>query len=144
MALSRQLLIIDEAHASDPYMTEVIRTLVRRQLDLGGHALLMSATLGESLRAELEGRPRMGFAAARATPYPAVNGQIVVAPAVVSTLSIRTFWSALAQVIACVRAGGCPLVIRATVTAAIETYTEPRAAGIPTLPHHSRYADVDR
>lgn len=79
-ALSRQLLIIDEAHASDPYMTEVIRTLVRRQLDLGGHVLLMSATLGESLRAELEGRPRMGFAAARAAPYPAVNGQIVVAP----------------------------------------------------------------
>lgn len=139
VALSRQRLIIDEVHASDPYMTEVIRTLVRRQLDLGGHALLMSATLGESMRAELESRPRMGVAAARAAPYPVVNGLAVAA-----ALSIRTAAAALAQVSACVRAGGCALVIRATVGTAIETRMALRAAGIPTLPHHSRYADVDR
>src|SRR5258706_9083977 len=52
--LARQLLVIDEVHASDPYMSEIITHLVNEHLALGGYALLMSATLGEALRAKLE------------------------------------------------------------------------------------------
>ena len=55
--LSRSLLIIDEAHASDPYMTEIIASLVDRHVSLGGYVLLLSATLGEAMRARLLGRP---------------------------------------------------------------------------------------
>ena len=45
-ALSRSLLVVDEVHASDTYMTEVLQIVLRNHLSVGGHALLMSATLG--------------------------------------------------------------------------------------------------
>jgi CRISPR-associated endonuclease/helicase Cas3 len=48
--LSRSLLVIDEVHAADPYMTEITRALVQRHTRCGGHALLMSATLGSSAK----------------------------------------------------------------------------------------------
>jgi CRISPR-associated endonuclease/helicase Cas3 len=40
-ALSRSLLVIDEVHASDRYMTEIQGHLLRMHLDRGGHAMLM-------------------------------------------------------------------------------------------------------
>lgn len=52
-ALSRQLLVVDEVHASDAYMTRLTEALLDRHLSLGGHALLMSATLGSSARHRL-------------------------------------------------------------------------------------------
>lgn len=143
-ALSRHLLVIDEVHASDPYMLEIVRSLVRRQLDVGGHVLLMSATLGEVLRAELEQRPRVSLAQALAAPYPAVNALPVTAPPVSSSLRLADYATALSAVEACVRNGGCALVIRSTVDTATETYQELVSAGIPAMLHHSRYADVDR
>ncbi|WP_146176206.1 hypothetical protein [Rhodovulum kholense] len=45
-ARSRALVVIDEVHASDACMTEVQLAMVRSHLALGGHAMLMSATLG--------------------------------------------------------------------------------------------------
>ncbi len=50
-ALLRHLLVVDEVHASDVYMTEMLLELVRRQLECGGYVLLMSATLGSAMRA---------------------------------------------------------------------------------------------
>lgn len=49
-SLARSLLIVDEVHASDAYMTEVLSTLLHGHLAIGGHALLMSATLGATAR----------------------------------------------------------------------------------------------
>ena len=49
-ALLRSLLVVDEVHASDPYMSALLRQVVARQLTAGGHVLLMSATLGSSAR----------------------------------------------------------------------------------------------
>ena len=51
-ALSRNLLVIDEVHASDAYMRHVQTALLRQHMALGGHAMLMSATLGAVARAE--------------------------------------------------------------------------------------------
>jgi CRISPR-associated endonuclease/helicase Cas3 len=45
--LSRHLLVVDEVHASDPYMAALTRGLIERHLSLGGRALAMSATLAE-------------------------------------------------------------------------------------------------
>ncbi|MFM2004778.1 MAG: CRISPR-associated helicase Cas3, partial [Pseudomonadota bacterium] len=143
-ALSRHLLIVDEVHASDPYMTEVVRSLVRRHLDLGCHALLMSATLGESMRAELQGRPRLDFKQAAAVTYPAVNDAVVAAPAAASQLILEDYASAMSRLRDCVLQGGCALMIRSTVSSAIATYQELQAAGVPAMLHHSRFADVDR
>lgn len=79
-ALSRSLLVVDEAHASDAYMTELLRALLRDHLAVGGHALLMSATLGSAARAALtDHRPRTErtelppLAAMEAIPYPALT-----------------------------------------------------------------------
>ena len=49
-ALARSLLVVDEVHASDAYMAEVLRSVLHSHLELGGHALLMSATLGSEAR----------------------------------------------------------------------------------------------
>ncbi len=55
-ALARSLLVVDEVHASDAYMTRVLREVLRGHLELGGHALLMSATLGSVARDRLTAR----------------------------------------------------------------------------------------
>jgi CRISPR-associated endonuclease/helicase Cas3 len=52
-ALLRQLLVVDEVHASDRYGEALLTTLLRDHLAAGGHALLVSATLGSASRARL-------------------------------------------------------------------------------------------
>lgn len=52
-ALLRHLLVIDEVHASDAYMQRIREEVLDRHLDAGGHALLLSATLGGEARARL-------------------------------------------------------------------------------------------
>ena len=78
--LARNLLVVDEVHASDTYMTEIIRALLAAHTGAGGYALLMSATLGSTAqekwlrpgqrRADGQG-PSLEKAKGR--PYPAVS-----------------------------------------------------------------------
>jgi CRISPR-associated endonuclease/helicase Cas3 len=49
-ALCRSLLVVDEVHASDLYMTRLIEHLLRLFRQSGGQVLLMSATLGGETR----------------------------------------------------------------------------------------------
>jgi len=49
-ALLRHLLVADEVHASDPYMVRLLSSVLDNHLAAGGHALLMSATLGSVAR----------------------------------------------------------------------------------------------
>jgi CRISPR-associated endonuclease/helicase Cas3 len=147
--LARQLLVIDEVHASDPYMSEIITRLVNEHLALGGYVLLMSATLGEILRAKLRGRPRLECAAAIARPYPQV-----VTPGSetrVETLSERTTRivinenaAAMDCAIETVTRNEAVLWIRSTVADALDDFRSFRSRGANTILHHSRFADVDR
>jgi CRISPR-associated endonuclease/helicase Cas3 len=80
--LSRHLLILDEIHATDTYMTVLVEELVRRHRRLGGHIVLMSATLGSAARTHFFNATKPGesiaipdFAAAAATPYPLLSYQ---------------------------------------------------------------------
>lgn len=52
-ALLRHLLVVDEVHASDTYMVTVLHAVLANHLAAGGHALLMSATLGSAARSRL-------------------------------------------------------------------------------------------
>jgi len=52
-ALLRHFLVVDEVHASDTYMTRLTENVLGPHLAAGGHALLMSATLGASARVGL-------------------------------------------------------------------------------------------
>ena len=72
IALSRSLLVIDEVHASDAYMTEILKHLLDGHLATGGYAMLMSATLGATARARWTDESLPDHATASTTPYPAV------------------------------------------------------------------------
>lgn len=73
VCLDRHLLVIDEVHASDPYMREVLRALLEGHGKRGGWALLLSATLGEAAAARFFGREMQPLDAALARPYPMVT-----------------------------------------------------------------------
>ena len=163
-ALSRSLLVIDEVHASDAYMTEIVAELLRGHLAVGGHAMLMSATLGSVARARLMGHTQPDFAAAAAAPYPAVWTLGAAAPAHdcakgrtkavrMEALPTMAAEAVADAAIAAARAGARVLVIRNTVKAAADVLEAVTAmggadllmavAGVPSL-HHSRFAAEDR
>lgn len=161
-SLSRALLVVDEVHASDPYMTETQRAMVQAHLDLGGHALLMSATLGAVARRRWRGEPPGDLARDAALPYPAVwtsKGLHAISPdpAASKTVQMQVVkgWSgaeAAQLAVQASEAGARVLVIRNTVSRAQETFNACSdlgadrllsVHGIPTL-HHSRFAAEDR
>ena len=171
-ALSRSLLVVDEVHASDAYMTELLRTLLDGHLALGGHALLMSATLGATARiAFTDGGARSPELpepkTAAGVPYPSLtlagNGKTRTqsihrtgSPKTVA-MEVRSWLSEpalIAQEGREAAAGGAKvLVIRNTVASAQAVFNELvgqeggewvlTVNGTPTL-HHSRFAAEDR
>ncbi|MTH62543.1 CRISPR-associated helicase Cas3' [Paracoccus litorisediminis] len=161
-ALSRALLVIDEVHASDPYMTETQLAMVESHLALGGHVLLMSATLGAAARRRWRREAPADLASDSNLPYPAVWTScglqpIAAEPESGKSVSVRSHdgWSAREAAnlaLDAARRGARILVIRNTVSRAQETFNACRAVapelllavnGIPTL-HHSRFAAEDR
>lgn len=78
--LARNLLVVDEVHASDAYMRRILEALLEAHTGAGGYALLMSATLGSDARRRLlcagsaaSAYSTLQLAAAIDTPYPAVS-----------------------------------------------------------------------
>ena len=77
--LTRNLLVVDEVHASDTYMRRILKALLDAHLGAGGYALLMSATLGSaarrqwlsSVRLSLDDAPPLDEAIN--SPYPSVS-----------------------------------------------------------------------
>ncbi|MFZ1431148.1 MAG: CRISPR-associated helicase Cas3' [Geminicoccaceae bacterium] len=166
--LVRHLLVIDEVHASDPYMRALVERLIELFRACGGHVLLMSATLGAETRELLLGGrhtlPPIDDTVA--IPYPLIStshaGAVTIhADAHEKILDIAPApWldqpgAVAAQAVEAARLGAKVLVIRNTVRAAIETQraveallatSEPasfRVAGVATL-HHGRFAAEDR
>ena len=82
-SLARSLLIVDELHASDAYMNEVLLGVLRSHLALGGHALLMSATLGAAARSKFVSE------SARATPPSPRDAEDIPYPALTLALGGR-------------------------------------------------------
>lgn len=67
-ALMRHLLVVDEVHASDAYMRRLLGHLLRDHVAAGGHAVLLSATLGAKARRQLLAEANGGRAADEAVP----------------------------------------------------------------------------
>ena len=161
-SMSRMLVVIDEVHASDAWMTRIQRSVIDSHMALGGHAMLMSATLGAVARADWRGEALPSLEAAQDAPYPAAWTKTGCSPVPDTTtdqkpVSIRAHhgWSgaqATDVAVAASRAGARVLVIRNTVGRARETW---RACvevvpdlvfsleGVRTL-HHGRFAAEDR
>ncbi len=72
-SMARSLLVIDEVHASDAYMTKVAAEVVRRHVAAGGHVLLMSATLGAEAACLYLGGPAPTLRAASDLCYPLIR-----------------------------------------------------------------------
>lgn len=76
-ALLRHLLVVDEVHASDVYMTRLLEAVLARHLAAGGHALLMSATLGSDARRRVfnatgKAESQRSISEASRLPYPSI------------------------------------------------------------------------
>ena len=162
-SLSRSLLVIDEVHASDTYMTSVLSHLLKAHLAVGGYAMLMSATLGSRARVRWIGETQPSFKEAAATPYPAVWVGDDTTPrrtdgtgqhkAVRVTLDDMAARRAAELALEAAEQGARVLMIRNTVKTAMETWQAVQelggaakllsVAGGPAL-HHSRFAAEDR
>ena len=165
-ALSRSLLVIDEVHASDAYMTGIQKNLLDVHLGRGGHAMLMSATLGSAARNRWLGETnQVGLKIAQeiACPYPAIWGKTSPMKPVEPDGRTKTVrmtclddWSAAkcaALAIDAAQNNARVLVIRNTVQVAVDTFNAVQqqdvsnlllqSEGRPAL-HHSRFAVEDR
>ena len=140
--LARNLLVVDEVHASDTYMRVIIEALLDAHIGAGGYALLMSATLGAAARRSLLSRGQRGgsrivptLEEAESIPYPAVitgdaSGESVSGVdgntrekriTVSATPTMREFSDVAQRALAAARQRAKVLVIRNTVNFAIET-----------------------
>jgi CRISPR-associated endonuclease/helicase Cas3 len=147
--LSRHLLVVDEVHASDPYMAALTRGLIERHLSVGGRALAMSATLGETALAILMNRERRSIDEAIAIPYPAIrrissDDELPQAPGRTVDVAIEPFERAVSRACAAATEGQSVLWIRSTVFDAVADFQSFEAVGVNSLLHHSRYAVEDR
>ena len=165
--LARNLLIVDEVHASDTYMSTVLEHLLHAHIQAGGYAMLMSATLGSVARCHWLGDTNPPpLATAIDTPYPAVStpkgitaageNDYVKAVAVTAAPMMSDFADTARRALQAARAGAKVLVVRNTVGHAVQTQqaleelARPEDAGllfsvngITTL-HHGRFAASDR
>jgi CRISPR-associated endonuclease/helicase Cas3 len=167
---ARSLLVIDEVHASDAYMGVLIEQLIDAQTRLGGHTLLLSATLGAAARARyLAAGKRKALqvptlAQACALPYPAIGDTRGLRGTGGAQREKRVSWQCehaidnpqrvAALALEAAAQGARALVIRNTVAAAVATLAALEAAapsadwafklgGVATL-HHSRFSREDR
>lgn len=166
VCLDRHLLVVDEVHASDPYMREILRSLLAHHMRVGGRALLLSATLGEAARAQFLGNAPLPLEQAMAVPYPSVTtcGQTIpVARMDAREKTVRVeFIEALEDLPAVVglladalRAGARVLAVMNTVARAVALLRAVEESGIVApecifavnrvrCPHHGRFARADR
>lgn len=162
--LSRSLLVVDEVHASDSYMAGLLERLLAHHVAVGGHALLLSATLGAAARANLPGGAVSSISEAAALPYPALSGsgaglraakgaaRAAKRVAVEIAGLIDDADAIAARAVEAARAGASVLVVRNSVAGAVAVARAvaeraPELAfaveGVATL-HHGRFARDDR
>jgi len=169
VCLDRHLLVVDEVHASDTYMKEVLHALLTGHIERGGWAVLLSATLGESAASAFFCRPAEPLEKAVERPYPALTtrAEVRTVPQCSRTRRIeitleRTLTENAAvvpQLIDAIRKGARVLVVCNTVARAnaltrqiestLEDETPELLSAIFALngvrcPHHGRFARADR
>jgi CRISPR-associated endonuclease/helicase Cas3 len=170
--LARSLLVVDEVHASDAYMATLLAHLLKSHLNAGGHALLLSATLGSSARHRYQklidpNTPMPTLAQAIATPYPNLTDGENIHALPDSGRSKQVHWQVndcidspetiAALAIEAAKQGAKVLVIRNTVPTALAAFRaieeQTQQGGLPgalfnlngiATVHHSRYSREDR
>jgi CRISPR-associated endonuclease/helicase Cas3 len=160
--LARKILILDEVHAYDAYMTEQIERLLCFQAMLGGSAILLSATLSADQRTRFstafcqplnrtfaEEPQEFAFPALTSVDAHVVRTRPIDpaprAPRRVEIVHVLPE-AALSRTIELARAGACVCWLRNTVDDVLAAADE-LAEAAPELPltiFHARFAMVDR
>lgn len=159
-ALCRRVLVIDEAHAYDPYMTLAMERLLSFHAAHGGSTIVLSATLTQAQRGKLAATYRIGAAEdLKSGAFPLVTH--IAADAVVETpqspargtrrdLPVRRFETPEAAMTALLdkaASGACAVYVRNTVKDAVAAFEQLRAtapADVEINLFHARYAIGDR
>jgi CRISPR-associated endonuclease/helicase Cas3 len=161
--LADRVLIVDEAHAYDAYMTRELETPLEFHTALGGSAIILSATLPKITRRRLAAAFRKGTSAGpdadpnlAVTDYPLVT---IVGPTSVDEVPqpIRDglarfvaatrageLETAVARVVSAARVGARVAFVRNSVDEAIAAWDQLREAGVEPLLFHARFAVTDR
>ena len=156
LGLARKVLVIDEAHSYDPYVSAELDTLLRFHAMQGGHSVVLSATLPQGRRAALLGAATNRAVSINSDAYPLVTiasaEQVTEHPAAlrevlrrdVSVRRLASAEGAVAYLTAAARAGACGIWIRNTVDDVREGAEMLRAAGLDPIVFHARFAMGDR
>ena len=158
-ALSRRVLIVDEAHSYDPYMTKALEQLLTFQRALGGSAIVLSATLTTTQRRRFAALYGGTVATAASMAFPLATASSAAGlvetsvPAARGTrrdLPVRRFETpeeTMAALVAAARSGACCAYVRNTVKDAVAAYEHLVAmAGddVQVDLFHARFALGDR
>lgn len=162
LGLANKVLIVDEVHACDCYMGELLARLLHFHAALGGSAILLSATLPQNQRARYLQAFAHGAGFAAESPqsdaYPLATRlarsdfteQALAARESVSrrvgTTLLHEEAQALAHLENTVTQGRCVVWVRNTVADAVETWRQWNVAhpDRPATLYHARFALQDR
>ncbi len=158
--ISGKVLIVDEAHAFDPYLRRELVALLRFHAALGGSAVLLSATLPLEVRQGLVNAFRDGLGAAvqklTMNGYPLVTlagaggiaeTQCDVRPGLARSVTVTRLAdtdAAVGRIVAAASVGAAVAWVRNTVDDAIVAMEALSARGLAPLLFHARFAMVDR
>ncbi len=165
LGLSRKVLLVDEVHAYDPYMNQLLQALLEYHASQGGSAILLSATLPHTMRTQYLQAFCKGAGTEAptlmeteryplATHFPApkvVETVVATRREVTRTVAVALLDSteeALSRIREAVGKGQCVCWVRNTVGDAIKTYR--LLAGQEWMDKerlslfHSRFAMIDR
>lgn len=158
-ALSRRVLVVDEAHDYDPYMEAQLARLLRFHAMLGGSAIVMTATLPLAMRDRLAAAFQQGLSHAprpvETLAYPALtvvadtvrSEPVDPVPATVRRLPVRrlaTTDEALDALVEAQARGAACVWIRNAVDDAIAAVAALQAQGVEADLLHARFAVCDR
>ncbi|PKD42344.1 CRISPR-associated helicase/endonuclease Cas3 [Methylomonas sp. Kb3] len=91
LGLGRKVLLVDEVHAYDSYMRELLSTLLEVHARQGGSAILLSATLPQTMRENLTASFHRGLGLdTPSLAYPAAYPLATHTPAAKSSLTVKT------------------------------------------------------
>jgi CRISPR-associated endonuclease/helicase Cas3 len=170
LGLADKVLVVDEAHAYDAYMSTELQELLRFQAALGGYAVVLSATLPQEQRRRLaaawmdglrlggwDGAARSEEVVLHSTAYPLATvvstddmKEVPLGTAPWSARSVAVRWvhevdAALEHAQSMAAAGAAVVWIRNTVDDCLAAAETLRQRGVETvLVFHARFAQCDR
>lgn len=172
VCLDRSLLVVDEVHASDLYMSRLLRFLLAHHQGVGGYSILLSATLGaralnEYIQITRPDTILPAFPTAVKAPYPSLtlaNGQMTAAASSKGAKKVQfdlREWAFCPEktvdeiLIPALKTGARVLVVMNTVARAIHMLRAIEAGRFAEdawlfrcadqiCPHHGRFAAADR